>query len=248
MLILQRLWNNPCYIDFKPKVSVIPDKAVCYTCGWMYQDHQIWAHKDELHCPEAPTMPGYPRPENGAETIDQFKQRKQEEDLQEISRLKKENNQLRGELNERWNSIPTQKLEKEKSELQFRVDSQRIRIKELEIQVESSKHGPQCYPTRYRWEKEKEILDVRSLLERKEKELQDTLNSKTISAHNYYECNTKWQPIETAPKDGAFMLAIVHQDYLIVRWNGKSWEDQFGVLYHPKGFFYWMPLSPIPKI
>lgn len=62
---------------------------------------------------------------------------------------------------------------------------------------------------------------------------------------------TEWQPIETAPKDGRWILTwttdISHafSPYLVVRWKGNEWCYEAG-----KDFFaptHWTPLPEPPK-
>ena len=67
---------------------------------------------------------------------------------------------------------------------------------------------------------------------------------------------TKWQPIETAPKDGTIILvAIEHSNgpllHDIVWWNDYRdyWESagydwKYDEVEH---IFHWMPLPPPPK-
>ncbi len=73
----------------------------------------------------------------------------------------------------------------------------------------------------------------------------------------------EWQPIETAPKDGTFILAICSPEAwcpVIVRWNNnvvndfgtvleEGWGDEFKT-YHIDGLnmpTHWMPLPQPPK-
>ena len=63
----------------------------------------------------------------------------------------------------------------------------------------------------------------------------------------------KWQPIETAPKDGAYVLLYVGaicDDYAVAYWDGTCWNmgsqeyeggPEFGAPTH------WMPLPEAPK-
>lgn len=75
---------------------------------------------------------------------------------------------------------------------------------------------------------------------------------------------TKWQPIETAPKDGTEILGIYayrnsSPDYALICWNGKSWvgmcdgyrciESQGDTWtdYNEPFCTHWMPLPEPPK-
>ena len=62
----------------------------------------------------------------------------------------------------------------------------------------------------------------------------------------------KWQPIETAPKDGTAILVAHSEAAFDVWWsddeNGwvddcmDDWGDKY-IIYHPT---HWMPLPPLP--
>jgi hypothetical protein len=62
----------------------------------------------------------------------------------------------------------------------------------------------------------------------------------------------EWQPIETAPRDGTFIIAwqphISDSDIRILRSVNGYWSDEHGIgqstLRDPK---YWMPLPEPPK-
>jgi len=55
-----------------------------------------------------------------------------------------------------------------------------------------------------------------------------------------------WQPIETAPKTGAWILVCHHAwEYPeIAGWNGRAWKSYSDVIESPN---LWMPLPPMPK-
>ena len=62
----------------------------------------------------------------------------------------------------------------------------------------------------------------------------------------------EWQPIETAPKDGTFILTFCGGGEAwcptISRWNGDGWGDEHST-FHIQGLNYpthWMPLPPPP--
>lgn len=53
----------------------------------------------------------------------------------------------------------------------------------------------------------------------------------------------KWLPIETAPKDGAEILAYFSGcGMIVVYWNEREWSDGTGFTLNPT---HWMPL-PLP--
>lgn len=64
---------------------------------------------------------------------------------------------------------------------------------------------------------------------------------------------TDWKPIETAPKDGAWLLLFGRHSrhavnaMIVCRWCGDCWEssdDGYGAYILPT---HWMPLPPPPK-
>lgn len=61
-----KTWKHPYYHSAKETMSY--GDEICFTCGWMYQDHtySTWVEvsKTEMGyvCPNSPTMPGYPKP------------------------------------------------------------------------------------------------------------------------------------------------------------------------------------------
>ena len=70
----------------------------------------------------------------------------------------------------------------------------------------------------------------------------------------------KWKSIETAPKNGEWILLGYCPDYMpgeyqggkpcIAYWNGKTWTDACGIKLRTEGIFsptHWMPLpKPAP--
>jgi hypothetical protein len=59
---------------------------------------------------------------------------------------------------------------------------------------------------------------------------------------------SEWQPIETAPKDGAEILVIDKaQQCWLSMWNRKTemWESDY--LDNLKGLTHWMPLPAPPE-
>lgn len=67
----------------------------------------------------------------------------------------------------------------------------------------------------------------------------------------------KWQPIESAPKDGTAFLGyipahrgyVARQDIEVVhwtQWGGGAWENLSGFKIIPKGITHWMPLPEPP--
>lgn len=64
---------------------------------------------------------------------------------------------------------------------------------------------------------------------------------------NPHPAPTPWQPIETAPKDGTWVLLYDVCDYMVVAvWDYDGWYDlaEDTAHYHPT---HWMPLPPKPK-
>lgn len=70
---------------------------------------------------------------------------------------------------------------------------------------------------------------------------------------------TDWKPIETAPRDGSFILAFneAHHDYVVVAWQpgdddeADHWDDvgdrnaQPSIYFNQNYFQFWQPL-PVP--
>ena len=62
----------------------------------------------------------------------------------------------------------------------------------------------------------------------------------------------EWQPIESAPKDGTWLMffgepARTSSQCMIGRWDVSSWEsadDGYGMYLEPT---HWMPLPPCPS-
>lgn len=64
---------------------------------------------------------------------------------------------------------------------------------------------------------------------------------------------SKWQPIETAPKDGSPFLAWVLNTHMVVFFAQRSqdsycWQtdDDCGIRYHCDAATHWMPLPEPP--
>lgn len=75
----------------------------------------------------------------------------------------------------------------------------------------------------------------------------------------------KWQPIETAPKDGTEIIGVYvptgpyDADYSIIEWDGKYWvgkcdgyraieaQSDFRTEFHTPFVTHWMPLPPPPR-
>lgn len=68
-----------------------------------------------------------------------------------------------------------------------------------------------------------------------------------------------WQPIETAPKDGTRILAIMYRSVVIAAWDDDrcakhpkphfvAWSEPWGITADRKNQpKYWMPLPPLPE-
>lgn len=61
-----------------------------------------------------------------------------------------------------------------------------------------------------------------------------------------------WQPIETAPKDGADVLVYGEGSYAVASWNGEEWRDMGDIGW--AGMYgdgnqptHWMPLPEAPN-
>jgi hypothetical protein len=91
----------------------------------------------------------------------------------------------------------------------------------------------------------------------------DDVHPVEAAMRDHDEGMTGWQPIETAPKDGTFILGAYfyngHEpDYSIVRWNKKDWlgycDGDRSILsqgdtytdYHEPFCTHWMPLPAAP--
>ena len=70
----------------------------------------------------------------------------------------------------------------------------------------------------------------------------------------------KWQPIETAPKDGTSILVCIARlldSHKVVFWNEEAVADEHGLFsweiedtdtaYHENAFTHWMPLPDPPE-
>jgi hypothetical protein len=76
---------------------------------------------------------------------------------------------------------------------------------------------------------------------------------------------SEWQPIETAPRDGTWIIVAgtskVDPDYnvlfseygddavgmSIAKWDARQWRDQWDDYYGPDCPTHWMPLPEPPK-
>lgn len=55
----------------------------------------------------------------------------------------------------------------------------------------------------------------------------------------------QWQSIETAPKDGTWILLLCPGSTPIVGfWNARGWWDDGDFHDHLEGIKYWMPIPP----
>lgn len=232
---------------------------------------------DVYYCPSAPQLPGHPKDDNGSTYYDPYLKIKELEACLRVASLDCVPNHCIHTSEQKGNSgsyfyndngiggsdffygysMPYQQL------LIDRLNDKDLKIKNLQNILRDYENRPEVpllkkeiklWQTKH-WEKEKEILEVRSQLERKEKELKDTLASKTISVHNYYKCNTEWQPIETAPKDGASILIwrpCVGNEFMVTAYfRGKELSQLTGWMSVESGTFvvdpqYWMPLPHSP--
>lgn len=58
------------------------------------------------------------------------------------------------------------------------------------------------------------------------------------------ELMPEWQPIETAPRDSSWILAVVRTGrQVVIRWGGGAWEDDNRLCRDP---VQWMPLPDPP--
>lgn len=57
-----------------------------------------------------------------------------------------------------------------------------------------------------------------------------------------------WQPIETAPKDGTYILSFYGSIPLVIQWSNacNGWCCSTGP-YHPLPLTHWMPLPNLPE-
>lgn len=110
-----------------------------------------------------------------------------------------------------------------------------------------------------RGEWERQNTDCRMALQRKQekldkvqKELEDTLKSKTISVHNYYQSPPKWEFITSAPRDGSTILIwrpCVGTPFVISAYfsiEQRNWIDvnTGSSIIEPQ---FWMPLPQPPR-
>ena len=90
----------------------------------------------------------------------------------------------------------------------------------------------------------------------------NTGNFDAESYHKIMNANNGWQPIETAPKDGSYLLLHTEFSETVIGWFGKDTniEEYEGWLYgdgndYSTGLFYnpikpthWMPLPKPPAL
>lgn len=66
-----------------------------------------------------------------------------------------------------------------------------------------------------------------------------------VAAGKWWQ-SMQWRPIETAPKDGTWVLLWIEDSASLGFWNGRTWDD--GDFYDDLGSpSYWMPLHAAPK-
>ncbi len=65
---------------------------------------------------------------------------------------------------------------------------------------------------------------------------------------------SEWQPIETAPMDGSYVLAFdswaegqLDPTCVVVWWNDDGWDVPYGPQPDSDAFTHWMPLPPAPR-
>lgn len=72
--------------------------------------------------------------------------------------------------------------------------------------------------------------------------------SSTASQYIRSDLVPQWQPIETAPKDGAQILVEVMSGYYqVVSFNDDKWRENTNSLALRKDFTHWMPIPKVPE-
>ncbi len=56
---------------------------------------------------------------------------------------------------------------------------------------------------------------------------------------------SEWQPIETAPRDGTYILVFVDVWHDVASWEAGLWLNTYGD--HSMNPTHWMPLPAPPK-
>jgi hypothetical protein len=61
---------------------------------------------------------------------------------------------------------------------------------------------------------------------------------------------SEWKTIDSAPKDGTYILLVDQGNYLLARWRRNAWWSQLtnsgrAIVWHEAT--HWMPLPPPPS-
>ena len=152
-------------------------------------------------------------------------------------------------------------------EQQFRLDSQRERIKELEAQID----GMMPAQVKEAWDKLQHDLDNQKAVNALLKDKQAALEAQLAKAQAPYDVcmqdvqtavaralsdvarartASAWRPIESAPRDGTRILLYVewapqHEAISIGWWNGDEWAVPEPEV--PVTAKFWQPLPEAPK-
>lgn len=61
---------------------------------------------------------------------------------------------------------------------------------------------------------------------------------------------SEWQPIETAPKDGVFLILYdTYQELPVIAcWGGDRWRENYHKKIDESDISHWMPLPKPPNI